>query len=540
MTKHQLVLAAVVFAGFAGFAAWRSPVPGVNEPHYLCKARHFSDEHWCARDQFLKSADVHWVFYAAIGPVTRVLNFDQTAWLGRVVTWGLLALGWVWLAGLVIPGRFAPAWSAFLFLAIQATGNLSGEWMVGGLEAKGFSYAALIWAVAAACKRSGNTAAIGAGVSVSLHPVVGGWGVVALLAARFAGRPFQAAENVADGLERPSYGLASWRHAILPAGLCLAFTLPGLVPAVALLTNSPGRSIQRHADEIQVFDRLNHHLDPAQFANAAWLPFTTHVQPNARPAWWNTAWAAYATLFVSWLIMRHFADRSDAERFFTRFVLATLAIAAVGLAVGFGLRSPGLMKFYPFRLFDVFLPIAFSFTAAGLLERAATAFASRPATGILMFAATIGQLPVCAALLWVVAAPGRDENASRWQPENWRDFVDACLWIERNTPADAIFLTPRYNVGFKWYAQRAEYVTWKDCPQDARGIIDWKIRLDWITRWRTRHDVESFSGPAVTELARETGIDYVLSWNIDEYQAKPVYRNRKLSVYRVSEPGVAP
>src|SRR5438876_996213 len=81
-----------------------------------------------------------------------------------------------------------------------------------------------------------------------------------------------------------------------------------------------------------------------------------------------------------------------AERFFVRFVLATVAIAAIGLVVGLALRSPGLMKFYPFRLFDIFLPMAFSVIAAGLLERAVEKFARQPATGGKMLATTIGHL----------------------------------------------------------------------------------------------------------------------------------------------------
>ena len=174
MTRRQLVLATAVFAVFAAFAAWRSPVPGVNEPHYLCKAKHFSDPSWCARDFFLSSADAHWVFYAIIGPLTRVLSLEQTAWVGRIAVWCGLAFGWIRLAGRLLPGKFTPVWSAAIFLAIQSTVTFSGEWLVGGVEAKCFAYAALLLAIAAACNHSWMQAAVALGIAISLHPVVGG------------------------------------------------------------------------------------------------------------------------------------------------------------------------------------------------------------------------------------------------------------------------------------------------------------------------------------------------------------------------------
>ncbi|MGC3968584.1 MAG: hypothetical protein QM775_14740 [Pirellulales bacterium] len=46
---------------------------------------------------------------------------------------------------------------------------------------------------------------------------------------------------------------------------------------------------------------------------------------------------------------------------------------------------------------------------------------------------------------------------------NWQA---ACRWIRDNTPDDAIVITPRTFMTFKWFAERAEFATWKDVPQD--------------------------------------------------------------------------
>ncbi len=511
MTRRQLVLATIVFAGLAAVGAWRSPVPGVNEPHYLCKAKHFSDPSWCARDFFLNSADAHRVFYALVGPLTRFLSLEQTAWAGRIAVWLGLALGWIRLASPLQPGKFLPVWSAAIFLAIQSTVTFSGEWLVGGVEAKGFAYVALLLAIAAACHHSWLEAGIALGSAISLHPVVGGWGAVALAAASLSGRLSPAATSGDGGAEVPSRSPTTWRSLLAAGAACLACSLPGLVPALALLANRPTGRMGRLADEIQVFDRLKHHLDPRQFPAAAYV--------------------SYAVLLFVWLWMRRSLDRNTSARFFARFVLSTLAIAAGGLVVGFTVRSAGMMKFYPFRLFDVFLPMAVSITAAATLERLVSRLAERHGH---QMASAIGHAIACAALAWGLIAPGRIANPSGYKyPETWPAFVEACEWIDRHTAPGALFLTPRSNAGFKWYARRAEFVTWKDCPQDAAGILAWKERLDWIARWRDRSLENGISEEALAELARDTGIDYMLTWTAEESSCKPVFRNRSFSIYRV-------
>ncbi len=508
MTRRQLVLTAAVCAAFAAFATWRSSLPGVNEPHYLCKARHFWDPAWCARDQFLTSANAHWVFYATVGSLTRVFSFDQAAWIGRMIVWGGLAFAWVRLSSRLLGERWLPLLAALFTLAILAPGSMAGEWLVGGVESKGFAYAALLVALDAACSQKWREAAIAAGVSISFHPIVGGWGVVALGAAHLTGRASQTRLDLQDGPGSPSYALRVWRGILVPGLLCLVCSLPGLIPAVALLANSPSPAEARAADVIQVFDRLDHHLDPKKFR--------------------LVGYALDAVLLVLWMVLRRSCDRTDSERFFARFVTATLAIAALGLIVGFGWRLPGLMKFYPFRLSDVFLPIAVSVSATEIVARVAANSGGAVKNAIARLAC-----PVLAviAIVWCTVAPGRNENASNYKSENWREFLDACRWIEQKTAADSLFLTPRHNVGFKWYAQRAEYVTWKDCPQDAAGILEWKARLDLIVRWRERDD--RFSKVALAELNRDTGIDYVLDWTAYRYRVQPVYRNRMFAVYPV-------
>lgn len=512
MTRRQLVVVALLLAAFAGYASYRAPVPGVNEPHYLCKARHFWDRGWCARDLFLASADAHFVFYATVGALARWLSFEQTAWIGRLTVWGGLAVAWMQLAGRLHARWLSPLWSAAMFLALQASLSFSGEWLVGGVEAKGFAYVALLAAIALACRGSWRAAAAACGAGVSFHPVVGMWGTLALVPAVAWG----SLPDFRAGAGRFDFGkqFDFWRSRAIEGSIWLAFAAPGLFPAARLVLDRPPPEISSRADRIQVFERLKHHLDPREFPQKSYI--------------------AYGVMLGGWLIARPFMQRNDAERLFARFVLATLAIAAVGLAVGLGPRWPGVMKFYPFRLFDVFLPLALATAVVNLLERAAGAPWSRK--GGRSLARMLAPAAGCAALAWALSAPGRYTNAANWKkPGNWEAFVEACRWIDQNTPREALFLTPRQNVGFKWYAERAELVTWKDCPQDAVGIVEWKDRLELVARWRSQHFRGGFSEAALASLARRTGIGYVLAWNVDPWRIEPIYRNEGFSVYAVAK-----
>ena len=59
----------------------------------------------------------------------------------------------------------------------------------------------------------------------------------------------------------------------------------------------------------------------------------------------------------------------------------------------------------------------------------------------------------------------------------FEDWMAVCEWAALSTPPDEVFLTPRHQQTFKWYSGRSEVVNWKDVPQDAASLIEWKKRF---------------------------------------------------------------
>ena len=142
MPKHNLPFRlaeiALIFALFAVQGAW--PVPDVNEPYYLGKAIHYWNRSWGAGDFFLESADTHAIFYFTFGWLSLWLAPAALAWTGRAVTWALLAWSWERLSWAIVPRRWYAVLSAGLFACLMERCHMAGEWVIGGVEAKGFAY----------------------------------------------------------------------------------------------------------------------------------------------------------------------------------------------------------------------------------------------------------------------------------------------------------------------------------------------------------------------------------------------------------------
>ncbi|MGO8689032.1 MAG: DUF6798 domain-containing protein [Thermoguttaceae bacterium] len=559
---------ALVFAVFFVEGAW--PVPEVNEPNYLGKAIHFWDPAWAQNDFFLGTADTHWVFYFTFGWLSRWLTSTALAWTGRVLTWGLLAWAWRRLSFAVAPRAWLAPVTAAWMVAMLQHGNLAGEWLIGGVEAKGFAFVLVLLGLEALALGRWNRTWLLLGAASAFHVLVGGWAAVA------AGMTWLLLR-----LERRGAGescappLRSMWPALL-GGLVLA--LPGLVPPLLLNWGTDAGTVHK-ANEIYVYERLPHHLNPWKFPPEQLAPF--------------------AVLCVLWLVVGRVAPRDPPVRRLRGFVVAGLAIALAGMALSlldFWDRptAAGLLRFYWFRLADVALPIGLALLAArwiialgataglpssasstvGQANRGTRPFASAgPLRRVLLAAAVLlaglhvtdcivlrlFSLPPHAERFWDLDAwaaagrwlahPGRTPLPLR-QPRadrlpDYAAWREVCDWVAQpgHVPREAVFLTPRMSQTFKWYAQRSEAGTWKELPQDAQGIVQWYGRMNDFygtgsplpsERW---YDSLAEMGPEqLRGLAAKEHIDYVLTTVSDPLLPLPImHKNSSYVIYQISK-----
>jgi hypothetical protein len=125
-----------------------------------------------------------------------------------------------------------------------------------------------------------------------------------------------------------------------------------------------------------------------------------------------------------------------------------------------------------------------------------------------------------------------------------RDFdawVDVCKWAAENTSDDALFLTPRLNLSFKWHAGRPEVVNRKDVPQDARSIVEWHRRIKEIYFATIEGEEQPLDSlgvlgtDRVRELALKHGADYVLMDRGQLLKLPIAYWNEEYVVYRIAK-----
>ncbi len=578
---------ALVFLVFFVQGAW--PVPEVNEPYYIGKAIHFWNPEWIPDDPFLNSSDTHTTFYLSLGWLALFLPPTLVAWGGRLITWALLAWSWQRLSRAVLPRPWASVWTAALFVCLLEHGHMAGEWVIGGVEAKGFAYVLTFLGLEALALGRFNRVWPLLGAAAAFHVLVGGWAVVA------AGMAW-----LLIGKDRPT--ILSMIPSLLFGFL---LSLPGLVPSLALTWGSDP-AVVAFANQIYVFERLGHHLDPAGFPPGFALRFVA--------------------LSVVWAAIWNYGPRSSENNRVQAFVAGTLVLSLVGVAVAVVFannpaRAAGLLRFYWFRLSDFAVPMGVALAGPAFLvwigarakhlwahnRRVAMIVSGTVALGLvfvltqviikvsmmaqywlaweaaagvsvaivvggLLFVekqvlpipqlkqvrmAALGALSVAllllapAAHLLVTAVqrvtpviPRADRIFDYW------GWADACRWIAESgeVPADARFLTPLMGQTFKWYAQRSEVVSWKDVPQDAESMVEWwhcaldiYQRDDQLSGRGLGSSLHRLDSRRLRYLGEKYDAPYLITFRWPRKRDfRVLYENRTYIVYRMDLPSAPP
>ncbi len=501
---------AICLLVFFVHAAW--PVPDVNESHYLVKAQQYWGLFHASGDVFLESRDAHPVFFSLWGWVYLFLDAETATWLGRLIVWALLAWGWCRLARALGLTALGTGLAAALFVAATAWANLSQEWVVGGLEAKGPAYALVLWAYGAALRRSWNAAWGLLGAATALHPLVGGWNLLLLAAAVPLWR-------------------RQWRHKLPPLGirrwlpglgLGLLLALAGVVPALALSWTADAETLA-WANRAYVYHRLRHHLFFPAFP------------------WWNRVSFLLLVLLGGagyWVL-----ERSPGWSLLGRVLVLALGLAAVGAALGLGASwnwdlAARWLRYYWFRPGDLWAPALTALVVVALLERAIRdqrRFAPLLLLGLLLAASVhLGHV------VWQRHRRPWPRAEAHMTHDQFHDWVLLCRHLRQVVPEaeQAVFLTPRYTQTFHWYAQRAEVVNWKDVPQDAASLVRWWRRLVDVYDYRGLKGTgpwEQLAPEQLLRLARRYGATWAVVPKATgrEYPFPVRYANASFVLYRL-------
>ncbi|MEZ6066996.1 MAG: DUF6798 domain-containing protein [Planctomycetaceae bacterium] len=184
-----------------------------------------------------------------------------------------------------------------------------------------------------------------------------------------------------------------------------------------------------------------------------------------------------------------------------------------------------LLKFYPFRFADAALPWFVATAGAMMLDVGLRRLWSSTAPPLLL----VLSASALAAAAWL---PAPDANASTMPADRHAAWVKTCRWIREHTPADALVGTANETWAVNWYADRAEYVSFKNCPQDAAGIIEWWDRRKLLVRWSGEAKADgSISEDDLADLHRLTGMNFLIVSRYGPIDATPVHQTKPFQVY---------
>ncbi|MFV0445083.1 MAG: DUF6798 domain-containing protein, partial [Planctomycetaceae bacterium] len=107
-------------------------------------------------------------------------------------------------------------------------------------------------------------------------------------------------------------------------------------------------------------------------------------------------------------------------------------------------------------------------------------------------------------------------------------------WIETHTAPASLMATANEDWAVKWYAHRPEYVSFKDCPQDANGIVEWWRRRQRLVDWSREAKADGTISPTdLAELRRRTGINFLLVSRFGPITAEPVHQQGPFRLYQL-------
>lgn len=507
----EIGLILLLFFVFAG-----GEPPAANESHYLSKAKHYWHPDWCRGDFFLDSADAHLVFYWTFGWLTRFFSLATTAWIGRVVIWLWLAWSWHRLCRM-----WSPVWGgALLAVAIAMAGwhwgHLAGEWVVGGVEAKGVAYGFVFLAMAEVAYGKWTKPWIWLGLAAMFHALVGAWSVVIL------------ALTWCTESRRHRCPLATMLPWIVGGGV---LALPGLLPAITLTVGS-GSECTREAAAIYVYQRLAHHL---VFHRFDWPRVMAH-----------------GGIIVMWVAVWRWSRGSEQISRLNRFITFAVLIAMLGIVLDRltwhdRYLSSAILRFYWFRMTDSLVPCGLALSLLNsFFQKGSQKVAVRHTVCILvLFLASTVCLTQVFWQRWNDPRPEaflqgqRLSNSLGWG-EHVRDWWEVCQWFRMSTPPESLVVVPVSRQTFRWYSGRGEVYSWKDIPQDVAGILEWGDRGVLLRATRLyangRPNVNLAAVEKLADHVRFSHLVVPVGVEMTDRRFELQYRNASFVVFRLANP----
>ena len=431
------------------------PVPsGAEYSYLLLPIKHWNTNYLLNDWTFSQPWLSHYVFNSVVGAFTPLFSLNTIGWTGRVLCWTLSIIALFQIGKHFHIPRCLITLSISLWL-INGQSIVAGSNIIGGFMASSVAYVLLLFALCALLSKRDILSSILLGLSFSFHSAVGFWAILAIV---------------------PSLVILKYpiKRLVQMSFYTALFSLPGLIPMLPV-----------------VFGR-------SSFSPDLWRFYVLVAQPDhLDPFSWvrRDLLLVYILFAFNWLHFRRVRE-DKTMKFFVSFQSFLCIFFSLGLFLRYT-ENYELLKFYPFRLFAVFVPLFFFFHLMNAyycresikLGTSATALAL---LALLSFSNPLGQL-----------VDHVHRTFSLWTKNE--DDVQRCFkWISENTPNESIAILPPWR-GDSWHLSRRGQIVNFGTP--AHRLEEWRERIVALLGDNLRKQGEDWAGEFEARYNRLTESD---------------------------------
>jgi len=420
-----------------------------------------------------------------------------------------------------------------IWLDVEQT-LVAGEWIIKCATAKpvsyGFVFLSLDNLLRGRLKRSG----IFSGLAISFHVLVGLWSTAAIVSTIVLTRK--------GGREVLSFCMAAFLWA-----------LPGLAPALynAFFNASTMGSSAADVARVSVLMANPFHLDPNYFITA-----------------WE--YLKVAVVFLLTIVfLKNLVVKEKALPLIV-FISCLFVFFVSGIAARYG-EWYLFLQYYPFRVFDAFLPLSFWMGFVLLFQEIFYRF---PRRGVLLFLAvplliggvnylidrcdseprygfSLRSFTTCMLRTEPrLTAYNVKERYGQWnafiRSDSLDDLKQIEVWIKEHTPMNSLFITPPWDwhfYSFTLKAERPEFVSFKYVPANG-NILRWKGRMEILNRGQfhemgfgilkeLREHYPDLKEDELVRIKEKYGPDYILTSSTTRFNLPLIHENNSYRLYRL-------
>lgn len=492
---------------------------GGNEGGLLASAKQLIDKNWIKNDWTLNlNPGYRDLFDIFFGIIARFFPLYIVSIIGRIIIYmlfGYLVQEYARVFKikiyLIIP---------FLFFFLQYQDIIAGEWIIGQLETKSFSYFFILLSLIPFIKKQYHKLFLFLGLGVSFHALIGTYSCFCILAAFFLNYNYFKADK--DIIFKKSYIFF----------IASSFGIFAIIQNLYLNLGIDTRSL----DNIIVGIRGAHH---------------------ALPSLWKGKWILKLILTSSFLSIVLITVKKIKYRTTASFSLCSLTFFITGLLL-FWFKQIHLLKYFWFRLPDVILPFFSFFIFFSLLNEAIEKYLQNEKNYPPLIITVTKSLRIFFILATCVLmffgfykffqSKSEIKRSGKYFYLNCKmdgDLKEALIWIRHNTSKDSIFLASPSINKFHIGAERAQFVSFKFMPLFGRDILEWYKRIKLCNNNEELKNIGlknkriidtnfyNLDENLIRKLVMDYNLDYYLGKTEKNYSFPKIYENQTYSVYSI-------